>query len=74
MIKIAWKFCTRFASFEAVKLQHDLITLVSVMDATSGASVALQWQKGIQVLEETQEVVFRGSQNGSMEKEIMTVI
>ena len=45
-----------------MKLQHDLITLVSVMDATSGASVALQWQKGIQVLEETQEVVFRGSQ------------
>lgn len=38
------------------------------MDATSGASVALQWQKGIQVMEETQEVV-QGRQNGSMEKD-----
>ena len=56
-----------------MKLQHDLITLVSVMDATSGASVALQWQKGIQVLEETQEVVFRGSQMVQWKK-IMTVI
>ena len=69
MIQIAWKFCNifRFQASEAVKLQHDLITLVSVMDATSGASVALQWQKGIQVLEETQEVV-QGKPNGSMEK------
>lgn len=73
MIKIAWKFCTRFASFEAVKLQHDLITLVSVMDATSGASVALQWQKGIQVLEETQEVV-QGKSKWFNGKKIMTVI
>lgn len=47
-----------------MKLQHDLITLVSVMDATGGASVALQWQQGIQVLEETQEVVQGKQRNG----------